>query len=312
MLPLSKYEFNILKLYSKMENCDFNYLDISSEGKFTAIHKSKFNLFNKDNIYNSEFRRKYEVEIKPSKIFSKIDKEIDYSFLTKLNDLFSFNKIENEYELKVVSGEDIRKYYNEEYYSDENEGTLQCSCMRYDYKSPFFDIYVCNENISMVCLFKEDALMARALLWKTEEGIVFLDRIYTTYNNEFFYLKQWAMKQGYYSKYINKASFFDDDLTTEENKSLFKIVDPEGNIILKELTIKLNYGKFQYLPYLDSFNIFTKDDKLAFYYTDTIEDNNRLCRIDGNICYRCSYCNMISYESIHNKICECGHDTSED
>lgn len=70
--------------------------------------------------------------------------------MTNINTILSNNKGDSIFEFIEVSGEDIRKYYLENNYSTENQGTLQNSCMRHDIWWSYFDVYCKEEAISML------------------------------------------------------------------------------------------------------------------------------------------------------------------
>jgi len=123
------------------------------------------------------------------------------------------NKYKAEYDIqnnafsrfRIVSGEDIRKYYSSKSYS-EISGQLGNSCMRYDSCQPYLDIYVENDpKISLVILLSEnddDKITGRALLWTldTPEGVLFMDRIYTINDSDVNLFIEYAIKNGYVYK----------------------------------------------------------------------------------------------------------------
>lgn len=76
----------------------------------------------------------------------------------------------------MVSGEDIRYWYNSEhYYATTN--TLGNSCMSHKECSDYFDLYCEQPECQMLIALKEDKLAARALVWTIGEK-VFMDRVY--------------------------------------------------------------------------------------------------------------------------------------
>lgn len=107
-------------------------------------------------------------------------------------------KFSSKKQIKVVTGEDIKYWYNEEHYKYYG-GTLGNSCMRHKSKNEFMNLYAKNvDKISLVVLIEEDKLMGRALLWKiddSEDGIkIYLDRIYTRYDSDCEYINDWVFE----------------------------------------------------------------------------------------------------------------------
>lgn len=181
---------------------------------------------------------------------STTDREID-SFANKFK--ASVNK---EDQIKVVKGEEIRYWYLENNYYGSDGGTLWNSCMRYERCQGYLDIYVKNENVSLVIALKEGELVARALLWKGVNGNpeqYYLDRVYY-YSDDYNHLmRDWAVKN------ISK------------------------DIILygaRGLKIKLNEYEFDEYPYMDTFS--NSDDEGNFNsfgdgeyeYNDTYGDRS--------------------------------------
>lgn len=139
--------------------------------------------------------------------------------------------------IKIVEGEDIRKYYHESKYEfNDSSNTLAKSCMKYDRCQPYLQIYVDNPaQIKMVLLFgNDDKIKARALLWKTDIGY-YLDRIYHTNNHEDMLIKNWAIKN------ISKTiSFYPP---------------------IEEMYVKLSNKKdYDQYPFMDTFNYYVESN----------------------------------------------------
>ncbi len=76
-------------------------------------------------------------------------------------------------EYKVIEGEEIRKWYLDRNYFAPNGscvGSLWNSCMRYNEKQKFLDLYCMNKNVKMLIMTTMDLgvekVRARALLWE--------------------------------------------------------------------------------------------------------------------------------------------------
>jgi len=156
--------------------------------------------------------------------------------------------------IKIVEGEDIRKYYHENNY-ESNRGTLANSCMKYARCQSYLQIYVDNPaQIKMVVLFgKDDKIKARALLWKTDIGY-YLDRIYHTDRHEEMVIKNWVKEN------ISKDIKFYP--VTAEN----------------EMYVKLS-SKNEYMlyPYMDTFQYYIPSNGALLSY------NHNLTKLPFNI-----------------------------
>jgi hypothetical protein len=161
---------------------------------------------------------------------------------------------EEESNFKLVSGEEIRKWYHQKNYMDD-EGTLGGSCMRYSKCQAYLDIY-CNEPKVKMLIYTDldsdgnEKLLGRALIWeetyikhpdKEDEMVIFMDRIYynETHLEEVF--KKYAQEQNWWYKvqqsYQNRAGIT-NGTDTMEAKMYVKLTKNYYN----ELT-----------PYLDTF-----------------------------------------------------------
>lgn len=142
--------------------------------------------------------------------------------------------------ISIVKGRDIKDYYlGDNYNTIGRKGTLNKSCMRHEDCQVFFDIYTENpDKVSLVVKENtEGKVEARALLWKTEQGL-YLDRVYFTedrYNN---LLNDWTkLKFGNIMSYTNLQG--------------------------KRLEVKLKpHRMYDNFPYIDT---------LCFYMRDTDE-----------------------------------------
>lgn len=154
--------------------------------------------------------------------------------------------------LKVVEGEDIKKYYLEDNYfmPDGNRwGSLWNSCMRQKERNKFMNLYVFND-VKMLVLFSDDnKVRARALLWEgvkefgTDKIYNFMDRIYTVYDHDVNIFKKWANQEGYLTKWDQSAK-----------SELY--VDVDGKPEIKHLYVNLDKHNLSWYPYLDTFKYY--------------------------------------------------------
>jgi hypothetical protein len=153
--------------------------------------------------------------------------------------------------LKVVSGEDIPYWYNYNRYMNMN-GSLGGSCMK-DVRKAYFDIYSKNPDVcSMLILYAapyrigEDGkptsniIKGRALLWTTDSGELYMDRIYTNDDSDTSLFKKWAEENGYWSK---KRQCYGTPFD----------VELKGQTKQADWTISISKFEFDYYPYVDSF-----------------------------------------------------------
>jgi hypothetical protein len=107
----------------------------------------------------------------------------------------------------IITGDDIAKWYRCENYQSQS-GSLGNSCMR-SKRGSYFDLYSKNPEVcSLVILYSNDGkisggkwvsqkIVGRALLWKLDDGRVFLDRIYTIRDYDIEKYKAYARHQGW-------------------------------------------------------------------------------------------------------------------
>ena len=199
---------------------------------------------------------KYRSEIKFGKGLRKIfqhqsikmpDNIIEY-FANKLKSMYTFTG-----NIKVVSGDSIRSWYDGRNYAKYNTESLGNSCMRHQSCSEFFSVYTENDDkVKMIiALDEENMLIGRAILWDTDSHGLFCDRIYGS-QMTIEAIKAYAKKLGAYTKY-------------EQSYGNATLVSSTGEVNESEITIKLNKGGFHSYPYMDTLK-----------YTDDISDKNEI------------------------------------
>lgn len=154
--------------------------------------------------------------------------------------------------LKIVEGDEIKKYYLEDNYFEPSGlkyGSLWNSCMRQKERNKFMNLYALND-VKMLVLFSDDEkVRARALLWdnvnefKTDNVYKFMDRIYYVYDHDVDVFKKWANENGYLSKW-------------EQNAKSELFIDVDGNLERKHLYVLLENHNMSWYPYLDTFKFY--------------------------------------------------------
>jgi hypothetical protein len=209
--------------------------------------------------------------MKPGGFISKVFKDVSAKDVEIFSNLYRAEVRKPKFEFKVVTGEDIRRYYHYDYHVNDY-GSLGVSCMRYESCQKLFNMYVENpDKISLLLMLNEDGrVMGRALLWNFD-GNKIMDRIYTINDEQLvFYFKKWSTENGYYYKaqqnWYNSIQFE----RLGEGRKIFKF------------DIKLNNSDFRYYPYMDTFKFFNPDTGTFSNYRPEGRDHYTLCSSDGS------------------------------
>lgn len=213
----------------------------------------------------------------------RIGKLINSLFPNKFNDsqVEKFvniirSKNTNNYEFKIVSGDDIKKYYSSESCADYSEesntgwysiGTLGSSCMmdKGEYSPKIFDIYTKNpDTCRMLVMLNKGELVARALLWKVhcfnletsdEFDGQYLDRIYFQYPWMVNSMSEYANENGFIMKYYNSG------ISHNDHKAILN-----GKEVFLKMTVNVKKIFYSSFPYIDTFKHFdVKNGILANY-----------------------------------------------
>ena len=177
----------------------------------------------------------------------------------------SFNRF------NIVKGDDITYWYNLDNYYDQDNGTLANSCMS-EVPGSYLYIYSANPDVcQLVILYDENGeilngkytsnkIVGRALLWKTRDDYYFMDRIYTTKDNDIDLFRKFEEKNGWWYR---KSKNYGSDFTIENGS------DTKNN-----QTIIVDLQKWEdEFPYLDS---------LMYLNSETGELSNKGSAIKAN------------------------------
>lgn len=276
-----------LEFYDKINFYDdqVRNFTINSDGKMTCLPKGKESVLIVDSNDKYVWKKQNRQEIKFGKAVRQI---LNQKNMPLTSDKFIQDitvKLQAEYifdaDMRVVKGESIRHYYHwEQYSSDINTESLQNSCMRHSSCREYFDLYVDNDNVSLLVAETPNGIVGRAILWVTDCGTKLMDRIYgngMAVSN----FKEWAKDNGYIHKY--KQSYSND---TEWITSIGEVID-------KTYEITLNNASNGY-PYMDTFKytddvdgssiVLTNDEDYNAYTLDSTEGGpweNRIETVDG-------------------------------
>jgi len=201
------------------------------------------------------------IACKPGAFIGKILKDISAKEVENFATLYKTFSEEKDVKFQVVTGMEIKKYYNQDTYFKQT-GTLGSSCMKGEGCQDFFKIYIKNPMVSMLLMLSsDDMLIGRALLWTIGEEKV-MDRIYTVSDEEYLnYMTKWAVDNGYihrtYQNWANSIEFTD-------GKTEFE----------KKIDIQLEEWNFTQFPYLDTFKwLDMNTGMLSNYRPDHFKDD---------------------------------------
>jgi len=237
---LAELKFKIKKKYIDIcfVNVDFEKSDLIS---FVPISKFKSEIKNKAvDPYKASFRQTMKI----GKFFRKLDPDLTDKEIDALIPQFKLlweKTIKNvEDNLKVVVGEDIRKWYLGTTYGKGetgHQGSIGGSCMRSSRSQKRFDIYCENPDKCAMGILTDDKgmLMARVLIWKLDDGTVYMDRIYSVDNTSELKMVEYCKKNNMIGPWVR---------------------DRNG---VKRVTVKRDYGVPQNNPFMDTFKYFNRD-----------------------------------------------------
>lgn len=254
--------------------CLFECTEGSDTGNKTIINKEalqevdgslqKIWTANRNKIKIGRFIRALIRVAKISATDSEIEKFVNQykSTIDIMND--AFNRFD------IVSGEKLVHFYNIENYSNKNNGTLANSCMA-DVPETYLHIYKSNPDVCKLVILYDDSgkildnkytsdkIIGRAILWKTREDDMFMDRIYTNRDSDVDLFKKFAEKNNWWYKSSQQSNYNFNVIKGQENKRPLYIVD-------------LQKWDDEF-PYLDS---------LQFFNNSTGELSNSRSEINAN------------------------------
>ena len=245
-----------------------SFLPVSKFDKVEDVwHKSR------TSIKIGKFLRKFLNE------YSIKNYEIDDTQIEKFVNTFKSYFSRDTSKLKIVEGKDILKYYQEDSYHTNGYkyGSLWNSCMRQAERNKFMKLYADNVGKVKMLVFFDDneKIRARALLWEgvrehndKDARYKFMDRIYSFYDHDVDFFKDWAKENGYITKWEQSArSERDFDLGDRVHSRM-------------SLYVKLDNTEQEHYPYLDTFK-FYKVDRNRFSNSDSFSFDYVLIQSNG-------------------------------
>lgn len=274
-----------LILYASNTTSDINYIAPAEKDLVSFLPMKKVKSLS---IFDDPYQHKLRSKVKVGKLVSKL---LDENFIKQHNvkdvhieafvNLYKSWFDTSNYSFHIVEGEEIRKWYSARSYDTPSIGTLWNSCMRYDERLKFLDLYC--KNLKMLVMTNQTPdgpkLRARALLWDNVEvikpkdiypdKIKVMDRIYTIFDSDVISMKKWAEENGYIPKF-------------EQNSKSHQVFDIKGEPQLITCKVSLQHLQFKYYPYLDTFPFFNPDNEYLTNAEFGIWDY-KLVQADGSL-----------------------------
>ena len=188
--PVARFISSVGNSYIDDKKANYNYIKSSGkEDLVSFISQARFDRMDREALsenpgsyprygnglfYIDPFNTKGRTEVKIGRLIKQIAELFGTEFTDQQIEKFvNLYKSENEddNQFKLVSGDDIKFWYNEEnYYTGYGSGSLSKSCMRRK-SGDFFDIYAQNPCCKMLILTKKDEqgvekLIGRAIVWE--------------------------------------------------------------------------------------------------------------------------------------------------
>ena len=190
--------FRKMKFEPKEEYLDVSYFDIDKANMdvLTYLPAKKFE--------GDPDTKKGRQAMKVGRVLRKLDdkltdKDVE-DMVVSYRAAFKVIVLGEGKNLDVVTGEDIRYWYCNEHYAPIGKGgsELWNSCMSGPQCARYFTIYVENPDRIALCIYtnEDDKLLARALVWRIDDGRVYMDRIYAVNPAEKKILQDYAKKNG--------------------------------------------------------------------------------------------------------------------
>lgn len=245
-------------------NAEIDYLTLRSDGTISYLPAGKEHKTNDDGTWKRDGRQNGKPGKVIRKLFTKkaqkLLKDSDFEIFAN----FYKSKFNDDgYVFKLLPANIIPDIYDRD--SDERapgDSSLNNSCMNGE--GGYLDMYANCKHLQILILKnKDEKLCGRALVWKLDDNITFMDRVYVAEDFMYEMFVTYAAEQ----KWWRKKSYKSRD-------NIQSFVDAEGNNVQRVFTIKLDTD-FDKYPYIDTFHYgghgFIKNDSsgCCFTYDDT-------------------------------------------
>lgn len=195
----------------------------------------------------------FDVDIEYSCEFKLTDSDIE-EFVNEYISILKMSRADEDSKIEEVKGDEIAKWYSSENYQS-NIGKLGSSCMSHDACQNYFDIYTKNPEVVSLLILKNKSnkLVARALLWKTDNNGYFMDRVYSLNDFDNNYFINYAIQNDYIYRTQKTVDF-------EYYKGNNKIDTPHLEVTIREDNI-------DYYPFVDT---------LCYLYKNNLSNEKKL------------------------------------
>jgi hypothetical protein len=235
---------------------DFKKLDKDNMKLFVKSEKSLSIIHRYFNDYEGVWN-KYRTEIKIGKFIKKLcpkicDADIEI-FVNKFKARYKSKNSKPDFVL--IKGKTINEWYSKSKYEhynsskDEGVGTLGKSCMRYGHK--YFNVYTQNDEVCNLLILRSEngKLLGRALVWKLQNDMTYMDRIYTHFDSDVHLFLEYAANNKWLTHHDSKTSKM-------------------------KLTIKVKNFSYNKFPYMDTFKYYNSTKGYISNQLSTKDKNN--------------------------------------
>lgn len=244
------YEFMLNKGRKILILPEYNYMDISEDGKFVKyIATDRLDRF-EGKYWDTELRGKLGTQKKIrgvlKALFDCSDEEMDSVIMLYGN---------SSLQVEVLEGKDVVHVFDKK--ANAGSGSLGNSCMLGKPKS-YFEIYEDNAKVAIV---KDDkgVIVLRALIWELysesqKKKIKIMDRIYSKSDSMIPMMLNWAMKNNIHT-------------LKHQQHSGNRMVTPKGaEMPIGDYHIKLKKCEYKNHPYIDTFYLIAGSKAYASGY----------------------------------------------
>lgn len=221
---------------------------------FQPIH------FKKNYYFVNFLRTKYAYMSKPGKLINKLFPKNEFSNtdIETFSELIYLNSdplVIRGLEFVELESSKINDFYHHvNYYSKNDSGTLNSSCMRHDDCNGRFGVYSENKCTMIVLMDKDSKIHGRAIVWPAislnGKMYKFMDRVYTASHKDESVFMNYAMSQKWAIK--SRQSY--------ANKIEFLIPDNSYSEVIREFITLDNVYEGNVYPYADTFTYLSEDE----------------------------------------------------
>ena len=237
---------------------DISYVDVDDDGENVSylqanrIDRLKAEGKPIDEFWTSRLRVKQKIGRFITQMLPKFNEDSIQKFTKKFKVVLKEGSEQVSFEL--VEGDDIVYWYDARNY-ETDDGTMGSSCMSGPEAGQYLNCYRNNPNQCKLIILKSednpDKIKGRAIVWKltTPKDKIFMDRIYTNNDDDELLFINYAKKQGWYSKDVQKYGSTNIVIPGEGSKDLY-------------MEVELDNTNYKLYPYVDTLRYFYPEKKI--------------------------------------------------